>query len=261
MIQDVEVRSRSHARATRPANARLIAATRTGATTRPAQVAGSAGPPFTPVKLGTQPTWVRAARRSADVFLAALALILLAPLMFGIGLGVRLTSPGPAIFKQQRVGRGRELFTCYKFRTMAVNCDDSALRDVVQRQLRGEDTSSHGSFKIHSDPRVTKFGALLRRTSLDELPQLFNVILGGMSMVGPRPMLKWEADSLSAQFQSRFETRPGITGLWQVSGRSTVSTLEMLRLDLCYVRRQTLRSYFLILLRTIPVVLRGDGAR
>jgi lipopolysaccharide/colanic/teichoic acid biosynthesis glycosyltransferase len=144
---------------------------------------------------------------------------------------------------------------------MTDGCDDGALRELIDRQLRGEDTCSGGSWKIEDDVRITKFGSLLRRTSLDELPQLFNVLLGTMSLVGPRPMLEWQAEAFPSEYDHRFAVSPGITGLWQVSGRSTVSTLEMLQLDVRYVHQRTLVSDFGILVRTIPAVLRGDGAR
>ena len=119
----------------------------------------------------------------------------------------------------------------------------------------------NGSAKLSNDKRVTRTGALLRRTSLDELPQLLNVLTGSMSLVGPRPCLGWEAEMFPAQFAPRFAVRPGITGLWQVSGRSTLGTLEMLQLDVHYARTRTLLLDASILVRTLPVVLRGDGAR
>jgi lipopolysaccharide/colanic/teichoic acid biosynthesis glycosyltransferase len=199
--------------------------------------------------------------RSADIVLSAMALIMLLPLLLGIAVLVRSTSPGPALFKQVRIGKDRKPFTCYKFRTMHPDCDDAPLRDVTARQLRGEDTSTGGSWKIADDDRVTGFGSLLRQTSLDELPQLLNVLRGDMSMVGPRPMLDWQVDAFPREFDARFSVRPGITGLWQVSGRSTVGALEMLRFDVSYVHRRTVRYDLVILMKTIPVLLRRDGAR
>jgi len=201
------------------------------------------------------------ARRGADILIAGSALLLLAPVMMIIGAAIRLTSPGPALFEQLRVGLDREPFCFYKFRTMRVGGDDSALREMISRELRGEDTSSRGSRKLDGDVRVTKIGSFLRRSSLDELPQLFNVLRGDMTLVGPRPCLGWEAQVFPSEFDERFSVRPGLTGLWQVSGRSTVGTLDMLRLDVLYVRRRTLLGDVAILMRTIPVLLRGDGAR
>ncbi|MBA2323856.1 MAG: sugar transferase, partial [Pseudonocardiales bacterium] len=168
---------------------------------------------------------------------------------------------GPALFRQERVGRGRTRFTMLKFRTMTSGVSDAALRELIARELRGENTSVNGSAKLSVDERVTPLGAFLRRTSLDELPQLINVLRGEMALVGPRPCLSWEAERFPAQYASRFSVRPGLTGLWQVSGRSTLGTLEMLQLDVRYVRTRTLRSDASILLRTVPVLLRQDGAR
>lgn len=209
----------------------------------------------------SSPAWERLIRRTADVLIALTALLVLFPLMITIAIAIKATSDGPALFKQPRVGRDRQLFTCYKFRTMRADCDDSLLRELVGRQLRGEDTCTSGSWKVVDDDRVTPIGAILRRTSLDELPQLLNVLLGSMSAVGPRPMLDWQVEEFPREFDQRYCVRPGITGLWQVSGRSRVSTLDMLRLDVRYVTQRSLASDFMILVRTIPVVLRGDGAR
>ncbi|MDT7558433.1 MAG: hypothetical protein QOI68_2903, partial [Pseudonocardiales bacterium] len=174
---------------------------------------------------------------------------------------IRWTSVGPALFQQQRVGFGGRTFTMYKFRTMHTGVGDEMLRALIAAELRGEDTSIDGSYKLDSDPRVTGVGAFLRATSLDELPQLLNVLVGDMSLVGPRPCLEWEAQMFPAEFRPRFSVRPGITGLWQVSGRSAMGTLEMLHLDLTYVRTRNLISDISILVRTLPSVLRDSSAR
>jgi lipopolysaccharide/colanic/teichoic acid biosynthesis glycosyltransferase len=176
-------------------------------------------------------------------------------------MAIRLGSPGPAFYRQQRIGRGGQPFTMYKFRTMRVGGSDAQHRELIARELRGEDTSVNGSWKIDCDPRVTRVGSFLRRTSIDELPQLINVLRGQMSLVGPRPCLDWEAEMFPARFAERFDVRPGLTGLWQVSGRSTMGTLEMLELDLAYVRSWGFWSDLRILLRTVPALLRGQGAR
>jgi lipopolysaccharide/colanic/teichoic acid biosynthesis glycosyltransferase len=205
--------------------------------------------------------WQSILGRLVDVILAVLALLVLAVPMIVIGVLIRLTSRGPALFRQRRVGyRGRS-FTMYKFRTMRTGVGDEMLRELIAAELRGEDTSSGGSYKLDKDPRVTPMGTFLRKTSLDELPQLINVLLGDMSLVGPRPCLEWEARMFPTEFWPRFSVRPGITGLWQVSGRSTVSTLEMLHLDLTYVRSRNLVGDLSILLRTLPSMLRESGAR
>jgi lipopolysaccharide/colanic/teichoic acid biosynthesis glycosyltransferase len=205
--------------------------------------------------------WQAFAGRMIDVTVAVLALLLLAIPMLVIGMIIRWTSAGPALFQQQRVGLGGRSFTMYKFRTMRTGASDEMLRELIAAELRGEDTSVEGSYKLDSDPRVTGVGSLLRKTSLDELPQLLNVLFGDMSLVGPRPCLEWEARMFPSEFQPRFSVRPGITGLWQVSGRSSVSTLEMLHLDLTYVRTRNLGADVSILLRTVPSMLRDRSAR
>ncbi len=200
-------------------------------------------------------------RRGLDVLLAGIALIGLAPLMIAIAIAVRITSRGPALFSQTRVGLHGKPFTFYKFRTMRLGGDDAAHRHMIARELGGEDVSAGGSWKLDDDQRITRVGAFLRRTSLDELPQLINVLAGDMAMVGPRPCLDWEAEMFPVEFGRRFDVRPGVTGLWQVSGRSTVGTLDMLHLDVRYVNERTLRGDLSILARTVPTVVRGDGAR
>ena len=201
-----------------------------------------------------------AVRRLIDVAGALALLTLVAVPMLVIALLVRAGDDGPAFFRQERVGLRRSRFTLFKFRTMSVGGDDSALRDLIARELRGEDTVVNGSSKLDGDRRVTRVGAFLRRTSLDELPQLINVLRGDMTLVGPRPCLDWEAAMFPSEYRSRFAVRPGLTGLWQVSGRSTLGTLDMLKLDVEYVESRSLRSDLGILLRTVPTML-GSGAR
>lgn len=199
--------------------------------------------------------------RALDLTVAVVVLTVLAIPMVILGMAIRLTSKGPALFQQQRIGYRGQTFTMYKFRTMRTGVEDESLRELIAAELRGEDTSVNGSCKLDGDSRVTSIGAFLRRTSLDELPQLLNVLFADMSLVGPRPCLDWEARMFPAQFQPRFSVRPGITGLWQVSGRSTVGTLEMLHLDLTYVRTRNPVGDLSILLRTVPSILRDHSAR
>jgi len=199
--------------------------------------------------------------RGIDLVVAALTVLVLAWAMLLIALAVRLTSTGPALFAQTRIGLDGRRFAMYKFRTMRTGVGDEMLRELIAAELRGEDTSVDGSYKLDSDPRVTPIGAFLRKTSLDELPQLLNVLFGDMSLVGPRPCLEWEARMFPTEFQPRFSVRPGITGLWQVSGRSTVSTLEMLHLDLTYVRTRNLVGDLSILVRTVPSMLKDHSVR
>jgi lipopolysaccharide/colanic/teichoic acid biosynthesis glycosyltransferase len=205
--------------------------------------------------------WEPIARRAVDLAVVVVALLVLMIPMLLIAMAIRWGSPGPAFYRQQRIGRGGRPFTMYKFRTMRVGGSDAQHRELIARELRGEDTSVNGSWKIDCDPRVTRVGSLLRRTSLDELPQLINVLRGQMSLVGPRPCLDWEAEMFPPRFAERFDVPPGLTGLWQVSGRSTMGTLEMLELDLAYVRGWSFWSDLGILLRTVPALLRGHGAR
>jgi lipopolysaccharide/colanic/teichoic acid biosynthesis glycosyltransferase len=205
--------------------------------------------------------WEPVARRAVDLVVVVIALMVLAIPMLLIAMMIRIGTPGPGFYRQRRIGPGGRPFTMYKFRTMQMGCSDSQHRELIARELRGEDTSVGGSWKIDSDPRVTRVGSILRRTSLDELPQLLNVLLGQMSLVGPRPCLDWEADMFPAKFAERFDVPPGLTGLWQVSGRSTMGTLEMLELDLAYVRSWSFWTDLRILLRTVPTLLRGHGAR
>jgi lipopolysaccharide/colanic/teichoic acid biosynthesis glycosyltransferase len=207
------------------------------------------------------PAWEEPVRTALDCVGALLTLVVLLPLLLVVALWVRLDSPGPALLRQPRIGRGGRTFTLYKFRTMRVACDDHAHRALIQAELSGTATLREGSTKVPHDSRVTRAGRILRRTSLDELPQLINVLKGDMSLVGPRPCLTWEAALFPAEFKDRFSVRPGITGLWQVRGRSTLGTLDMLRLDMEYVRTRRLLGDVEILLVTVPSMLRGDGAR
>jgi lipopolysaccharide/colanic/teichoic acid biosynthesis glycosyltransferase len=200
-------------------------------------------------------------RRVIDVAVSAALLAVLALPMLAIALAIRTESRGPALFRQERVGLHRRPFVMLKFRTMRPGGDDAALRELIARELRGEDTVVDGSSKLNGDTRITRVGRFLRRTSLDELPQLINVLRGDMTLVGPRPCLEWEAEMFPAEYAARFDVTPGLTGLWQVSGRSSLGTLDMLRLDVRYVEHRTLRRDIVILLRTIPSLLGGGGSR
>lgn len=204
--------------------------------------------------------WQSGLRRVVDVIIASLALCVLAPLMACVAVAIKISSPGPVLFRQQRAGINRELFWLLKFRTMGIGSDEAMLRDQVCREMLGEDMSSGGSWKL-DDNRITPVGSLLRRWSLDEVPQLLNVLQGHMNLVGPRPCLAWEAELFTPEFGERFTVRPGLTGLWQVSGRSTVGTREMLALDIQYVQHRTLLADIAILAKTPQAVLRVDGAR
>jgi lipopolysaccharide/colanic/teichoic acid biosynthesis glycosyltransferase len=202
-------------------------------------------------------------KRLLDLVLAGIGLIVIFPLLAAIWLAVRLTSPGPAIFKQERLGLDKRPFTMYKFRSMTVGNSDAVHREYVSKMLTSGGTAServNGLFKLDGDPRVTPLGAWLRKTSLDELPQLVNVMTGEMSLVGPRPVLAWEAELFRPEAMARFGTRPGLTGLWQVSGRSMLTMPQALALDVEYVRRQSLWLDLSILARTLPAQLRRGAA-
>lgn len=207
--------------------------------------------------------WQDAAKRAIDLALSLLLIVITAPVLLLVCLLVRMTSSGPAVFRQERVGRGRQTFTLLKLRTMYTGNDDRIHREYVESMLAGGlDPAADGTglFKLDADPRVTPIGVWLRRTSLDELPQLVNVIRGEMSLVGPRPVLPWEAQHFGEAFQKRFAVKPGITGLWQVSGRSKLSMRRAVELDVEYVMRRNFAFDLSILLRTVPALFRG-GAR
>ncbi len=193
-------------------------------------------------------------KRLIDVTVAAVGLLLGAPLFGLIALAVRLDSPGPVIFRQTRVGlRGRH-FEMYKFRSMHVGAEEQ------QDMLADLNEADGPIFKIRDDPRLTRVGRILRRLSLDELPQLVNVLRGEMSLVGPRPPIPAEVEKYQEWHKKRLEAPPGMTGLWQVSGRSRLSFDEMVLLDIYYIENWSLWLDFKILMRTIPKVLLGEGA-
>jgi lipopolysaccharide/colanic/teichoic acid biosynthesis glycosyltransferase len=203
------------------------------------------------------------AKRLLDLAMATACLALLAPLLLLIAALIQLTTPGPALFRQTRLGRDRRPFVLYKFRTMYTGSPDEIHREYVRKLLTQDqppDGGRCGVFKLDHDERITPLGRLIRRSSIDELPQLLNVIRGHMSLVGPRPALPWEAEMFDAVYFARFNVPPGLTGLWQVSGRNSLTMREGLDLDLEYVRRQSLPLDLWILLRTVPVVLSTHGA-
>jgi lipopolysaccharide/colanic/teichoic acid biosynthesis glycosyltransferase len=202
--------------------------------------------------------------RALDIAGAALLLILLTPLLTVIALAIRIDSPGGAIFRQRRVGRGFQPFTINKFRSMHAGAGHDPHRAYVLELItNGPASEGHGTtklYKLTGDLRVTRVGRWLRRSSLDELPQLWNVLRGDMSLVGPRPSLPYETERYPEQWHRRFTVKPGITGLWQVSGRCQLTWEQMIELDLEYVARRTFWLNVRILLRTVPVVLMGKGA-
>ncbi|MEF7616702.1 sugar transferase [Aquincola sp. MAHUQ-54] len=204
-------------------------------------------------------------KRMFDVLGALAALLLLSPLMLLTAAAVAATSRGPVIFRQVRLGQGGRPFEFYKFRSMVADGDTGIHREFVTSLIKGRPVQAGEGgapvYKLRGDPRVTPVGRLIRKASIDELPQLFNVLRGDMSLVGPRPPLPYEAEHYSAWHLHRvLDMKPGITGLWQVDGRSRVPFDEMVRMDLRYSRQCSLRLDLRILLKTIVVVLRCDGA-
>lgn len=207
------------------------------------------------------------AKRGLDILGSVAAISVLSPVLALVALAVKLTSAGPVLFRQSRVGKGGRSFTFLKFRSMACSNDPAAHQEYMRKFIAGTEDGGSGDskgkpvFKMKNDPRVTPIGRFLRRSSLDELPQFFNVLWGDMSLVGPRPPIPYEVDLYRAWHRRRIlEVKPGITGLWQVAGRSRVGFDEMVRLDLRYARTWTLWMDLKILLRTPRAVLGGSGA-
>jgi exopolysaccharide biosynthesis polyprenyl glycosylphosphotransferase len=199
---------------------------------------------------------VRALKRGVDVAGAGLGLLLLSPLLAVIAIAIKLDSPGPVLFRQRRSGRGGSTFPIAKFRTMR----DGAEAERFELAAHNELTEGGPLFKIHADPRITRIGGFLRRYSLDELPQLWNVVRGDMSLVGPRPFVIHEARQITGWAERRLDITPGITGLWQVSGRNDIPFEEMVKLDYVYVTNWSLWWDVKILFQTIPVVFARRGA-
>ena len=194
-----------------------------------------------------------AMKRTLDVALSVAALIALTPLFAAILLMVRLDSSGPALYRSRRAGKNGRIFTCYKFRTMRADADE------IKPLLRSRNERKGPFFKIAADPRVTRVGRLLRRYSLDEIPQFWNVLRGEMSLVGPRPHPLDDVERYQAEHFLRLQVRPGMTGLWQVSARSDPSFQRSMALDSEYIERWSLGLDVRILFRTLPTVLQGSG--
>jgi lipopolysaccharide/colanic/teichoic acid biosynthesis glycosyltransferase len=207
-------------------------------------------------------------KRALDVIGSVAALLLLSPFIAVVAAAIKLTSPGPVIFRQQRIGQGGVPFTFYKFRSMRVDNDDRVHREYVASLIEGTATADGrkageaGSFKMKEDPRITAIGRFIRKTSIDEIPQFWNILRGDMSLVGPRPPVPYEADRYKTWHRRRvFELKPGLTGIWQVEGRSRVSFDDMVRMDLRYLRECSLLCDLKILLKTVAVVIRCEGAQ
>lgn len=204
-------------------------------------------------RLEPAPTY-EAIKRALDVILAAFALLMLLPLFAVIAVAIKLDSPGPVFFRQERFGKGLRSFAMLKFRSMYTH-DVELPPDLM---LLNE--SSGPLFKMRRDPRITRVGRVLRRLSFDELPQFINVLVGEMSLVGPRPPLAREIDGYVGVQKLRLRVLPGVTGLWQVSGRSDLAFDDMIRLDLRYIDERSIKGDLAILLKTVPCVIAGRGA-
>jgi lipopolysaccharide/colanic/teichoic acid biosynthesis glycosyltransferase len=198
-------------------------------------------------------------KRGFDLVFGSVALILFSPVMLGAAIAVRLNSKGPALFRQRRIGRYGIEFDLMKFRSMQHNCDDTAHREAARRWFAGQPATQ--GFKLLSDPRVTSAGRFIRRTSVDELPQLFNVLRGEMSLVGPRPMMPADRPFYADWYFERERVRPGITGPWQVAGRDRMSAPEMMEMDIRYVREASVLTDFVMLAMTVPAVVGRAIAR
>ncbi|MFL6255715.1 MAG: sugar transferase [Pyrinomonadaceae bacterium] len=206
----------------------------------------------------------RLLKRAFDVLAAAAALVVLSPLWVLMALLIKLDSKGPVLYRQERVGMDGRVFLFLKFRTMLTGADDREHREYQRRYIEGRPETNLGDslrpvYKLHADPRVTRTGRWLRRTSLDELPQLLNVLRGDMSLVGPRPPIPYEVEAYALWHRKRLDMKPGMTGLWQVSGRNRLSFDEMVKLDLFYIENWSLWLDLKIMLRTLPVLLRGEA--
>lgn len=214
------------------------------------------------------PLWMAALRRGVDILFSGALILLFSPLLIAIAIAVRLDSPGPALFRQRRVGYEEREFTLFKFRSMRLDADPRGHREYVTALINGEENGNgnvpdggrENLYKLAVDDRITPFGRWIRKWSLDELPQLFNVLIGHMTLVGPRPAIPYEVAEYPSWYLQRFAVKPGLTGLWQVSGRNERTYEEMVRLDIEYTERRSLPLDFSILAKTPWIVVSRKGA-
>ncbi|HKO61225.1 MAG TPA: sugar transferase [Pyrinomonadaceae bacterium] len=218
------------------------------------------------IKLFREPLsdFARGIKRFSDIVISTLALIVLLPLWLLIALVIKLDSRGPIFYRQERVGMDGRIFLVYKFRTMRTDADSEIHREYQKKFIAGNAEANVGdaarpAYKLRDDPRITRAGRVLRRFSLDEAPQLFNVLRGDMSVVGPRPPIPYEVEAYELRHRKRLDMKPGVTGLWQVSGRNRLSFEEMVKLDLFYIENWSLLFDMKIILRTVLVLIRGEG--
>lgn len=214
------------------------------------------------IKLSMKPTSLpfSISKRLFDLSICLVLIPFVVPLIVVVGLIILLDSGDPVLFKQKRIGQGGIPFTIYKFRTMFHKFDDSEHREFMKQYIGGDTRQANGSFKPPIEKQITRIGRILRNTSLDELPQLLNVLRGEMSIVGPRPNVEWEVQAYEAWHHQRLEVRPGITGLAQINGRSSILFDELVRYDIEYVQNQSLRNDIKIIVQTVVAVLKRSGA-
>jgi exopolysaccharide biosynthesis polyprenyl glycosylphosphotransferase len=208
--------------------------------------------------------FARGTKRISDIVIASFTLLLLSPFWLLIALLIKFDSKGPVFYAQERVGMDGRIFLVYKFRTMRMDADSEIHREYQRKFIAGHAEANVGdaqkpAYKLRDDPRITRIGRMLRRLSLDEVPQLFNVLRGDMSIVGPRPPIPYEVEAYELRHRKRLDMKPGLTGLWQVSGRNRLPFEEMVKLDLFYIENWSLLFDLKIILRTVMVMLRGDG--
>jgi len=220
-----------------------------------------------PARADGQSRAIGVLRRLFDVAFAVTLILLFSPILIGVALAIRIDSRGPALFRQRRVGYLEREFTLFKFRSMRIDADPQSHQEYVTALIKGEGATRNGAngdgeslYKVAVDNRITGVGRWIRRWSLDELPQLFNVVRGDMTLVGPRPAIPYEVAEYPSWYRERFAVRPGLTGYWQVSGRSERTYEEMVRLDIEYAKRRSLGLDLSILLKTPWVVLSRKGA-
>ncbi len=213
-------------------------------------------------------TWIdRFLKRGTDIAASLVVLVLGFPFFLAIALLIKLTSKGPVFFKQERVGEDGGIFALFKFRTMRTDCDDSLHREFTRNFIQGRlpepslDSGKSEVYKMTDDPRITAVGGFLRKTSLDELPQFINILRSEMTIVGPRPPMPYEYECYDEWHKLRLKVRPGLTGLWQVSGRSTVPFQEMVMMDIYYIENWSMLLDLKIMIKTVPVMLAGTGGR
>jgi len=210
-----------------------------------------------------KPNYLRAKRRF-DLIVTLFLLPLLCPIILLVALAIRLDSRGPIFFRQTRIGQDGKAFTLLKFRSMAANTDDALHRSAVQRFIQGQQLNPHANnahyYKLANDQRITRVGRFIRKTSLDELPQFWNVLRGEMSLVGPRPPLPYEVALYSPHDLLRLRGKPGLTGIWQVYGRNRVSFAHMVQMDIAYLEAQSLFLDLQLIFLTIPGILGQGGA-